>query len=217
MDDDLNVLIADDHRMFAQTMMMLFEKAGIQARVDIVENGREAIDRCLSADYDLALFDVNMPLIDGIEALKEIRRHRPQLKVLIVTMLTEYEKLLPALTAGARGVVSKRSDMEELIRAIRSVLRGELVIPPFLANHIQQLPKGKRGEIDQTLSVSSLISARERSILKLIAEGLTDAEIGDTLSISLMTAKTHRKNLLAKLNLRNTAQLVRFAVQNGLV
>jgi two-component system invasion response regulator UvrY len=213
----LNILIADDHRMFAQTMTMIFERAGITAQVDIVKNGKEAIDQCLTKDYDLAVLDVNMPLIDGIEALKEILRHRPGLKVLMVTMLTEYEKLLPALEAGARGVVSKRADVNELIKAIRAILNGKLVIPTFLEDYLQTHPKPKGKFQQESISVNELISKREKAIIKLITEGLTDTEIAAVLSISPMTAKTHRKNLLAKLKLRNTAQLVRFAVENKLV
>lgn len=217
MQHSLNILIADDHRMFAETMKLLFERSGNVAKVDIVVNGREAIDKCLSAEFDLVVLDISMPLIDGIEALKEIRRHKPEQKVLMVTMLTEYEKARQALEAGARGVVSKKSDTEELLKAIKSILNNELVIPAILTG-TGHGKYSRKGRVQQAAIFSdNVISPRERDILKLITEGLTDSEIASTLSIAPMTAKTHRKNLLAKLNLRNTAQLVRFAVENKLV
>ncbi|HUM48037.1 MAG TPA: response regulator transcription factor, partial [Chitinophagales bacterium] len=167
----LNILIADDHRMFAETMKMLFEKYNMAAQIDIVGNGKEAIDRCLSGQFDLVILDISMPLIDGIEALKEIRRHKPDLKVLMVTMLTEYEKPLQALEAGARGVVSKKSDTEELINAIRRVLNNEIVIPSFLSENGKS--RAQRSGRPVAFTTDTIISPRERDILKLISEGLT--------------------------------------------
>ena len=184
---------------------------------DSAANGREAIDKCKSGKVDIVIMDINMPVIDGIEATREIKRHRPELKVIMLSMLSDIDTVNKSLEAGADAFVIKDSSSDELHEAIRMVRKNKIYISSSLSYLFTDNNNKHNSQSDYIRFSQSIISPREQSILKLIVEGYTNKEIAGLLFISVKTVDTHRKNMLAKLNLPNTAALVRFAIQNKLV
>ncbi|MBK9399682.1 MAG: response regulator transcription factor [Bacteroidetes bacterium] len=214
----IKLLVADDHRLFIEGLrMVLKEELNIQI-TDTAFNGRQAIDRCLAEKFDVVLMDINMPVINGIEATQEIKRLRPDVKVIIVSMNTDYATVNKAIKAGADGYILKSEGAEEIEKALKSVLKNEVYLSKILSDTMTKDGDGRIASREDLLHFSeSLITTREQGVLKLVAEGFTNQQIADTLHISVRTVDTHRTNMLTKLKLPNTAALVKFAVENKLV
>jgi DNA-binding NarL/FixJ family response regulator len=219
MERKYNLLVADDHRIFLEGLKYLLKDEINMNISDTAANGREAIDKCKSGNIDLVIMDISMPVIDGIEATREIKRHRPKLKVIMLSMLSDIDTVNKSLEAGADAFVIKDSGSEELLKAMRMVVKNKIYISTSIAhlftdyNNINK----SNSQFNYIRFSQNIISPREQSILKLIVEGFTNKEIAALLFISVKTVDTHRKNMLAKLNLPNTAALVKFAFQNKLV
>lgn len=215
---NLKLMVADDHRMFIEGMKLVLEDELRLDVIDVAFNGREAIDKCLQNDYDIVMMDINMPVIGGIEATEEIKRLRPSVKILMVSMNSDHSSLTRAIKAGADGYLLKSDNADEIARAIKNILRGELYLSETLSGVFKKDGTGRITTRDELIHFSdNLITSRERGVLKLIAEGYTNQQIADTLHISVRTVDTHRTNMLVKLKLPNTAALIKFSIENKLL
>jgi DNA-binding NarL/FixJ family response regulator len=205
----IRILIADDHRVFIDGMKaMLKEISGFEVIAD-AENGIQMVEQACKHKPDVILTDIQMPDKDGIEATKEIHKLLPEIKIVALTMLNESMFIKKMLEAGASGYVLKTIDKEELILVIRKVAAGE---KHFSAEVTAQLMNNfsQKSQLD-------VLTKREKEILGLIAQGLTDKEIAEKVFLSPLTAITHRKNILSKLGLKNKVELTRFALDNKLI
>lgn len=206
---NIRIIIADDHRVFIDGMKaMLKEIRGLEVIAD-AENGNQLIEQAGKHKPDVILTDIQMPLKDGIDATKEIHKLYPEIKIVALTMLNESMFIKKMLEAGASGYVLKTIDKEELIKVIRKVAAGE---KHFSAEVTAQLMNNfsQKSPLD-------ILTKREREILGLIAQGLTDKEIAEKVFLSPLTATTHRKNILSKLGLKNKVELTRFAMEHKLI
>jgi DNA-binding NarL/FixJ family response regulator len=209
------LLIADDHELFINGLRLILKQSMGMDIPDYVLDGKAAIDRCRKEFFDFVVMDINMPVIDGIEATREIKLFRPDTKVLIVSMRSDLDSVSRAMKAGADGFLIKNADAAEFLKAFRAIQNGQV----YLSEHFLALMGNPQAATrnDYIRFSQNVITTREKSILKLICEGFTNSEIADTLSLSVATVNTHRNNMLAKLNLPNTAALVRFGIDNKLI
>ena len=212
----IRVLIVDDHTILRDGISALLALAADIEVIGEAENGREAIDRARQLAPDVVLMDIAMPAMDGLEATRRIHKEFPQMKVLTLTQYDDREHLLSLLEAGAEGFISKTAASSELASAIRSVYQGDSFLSPSVAKlllkHYRQGARAGRGQdpYDQ-------LTDREREVLKLLAEGHTSREIADTLVISPKTVEGHRTNVMAKLDIHNRTDLVKYALRKGII
>jgi len=212
----IKVLIADDHTLVRQGIRSLL---ALTADIEIVgeaADGREAVEKVRQLGPDIVLMDLAMPKMGGLEATRRIRREFPATKVLAVTQYDDSEYVIPVIEAGARGFVTKMASPLELASAIQAVYRGESFLSPTAAAALVeecQLKTGTEGEKDSY----QLLTDRERETLKLIAEGHTAREIAEVLVVSPKTIEWYKANLMSKLNLHNTADLIKYAIRKRVV
>ncbi len=206
----VRVLIADDHEMFRQGLRAVLEEEGFQFVAE-ASNGREAVQLCQQHYPEVAILDISMPLLNGIFAAREIIKSNPRTKVVLLTQHTEDQMVLESLRAGVTGYVLKTKAASELVHALRAVCRGEMYLTQSISRTIVQAFLMKDSLPERPLS------DRERQVLQLVAEGKTNKEIASLLGISLNTAESHRTNLMEKLDIHDTAGLVRYALRNGVI
>jgi DNA-binding NarL/FixJ family response regulator len=212
----IKVLIADDHTLVRQGIRSLL---ALTADIEIVgeaADGREAVEKVRQFEPDIVLMDLAMPSMGGLEATRRIRREFPATKVLAVTQYDDSEYVIPVIEAGARGFVTKMASPLELTSAIQAVYRGDSFLSPSAAAALVeecQLKTGTEGEKDSY----QLLTDRERETLKLIAEGHTTREIAEVLVVSPKTVEWYKTNLMSKLNLHNTADLIKYAIRKRVV
>ena len=206
------VVLADDHVLVRHGLKLILEESsGLEIAAE-VSDGLELLNVLHKVNPDLIILDVSMPNLRGIEAIPEIRRVRPNVKVLMLTMHKEEDYLYQAISAGANGYLLKEDAERELFSAIEHIKNGKIYISPSLADQsMQNWARLRRGEDDS--HISELLTVREREILKMIAEGKSNKEIGDLLYISVRTVERHRANMMGKLNIRKTAELVQYALR----
>src|SRR5882672_2162912 len=204
------VLLADDHQIVRQGLRGLLEKAGHEV-VGEAADGREALKLARALLPDIAVLDLSMPLLNGLDAAHEIRRIAPEIKTILLTMHTDKGYVLQALRAGAKGYVLKTQAAEDLIRAIREVSRGEVYLSPGVAVSVVD------AYLQRIDPAADPLTPRERQILQLVAEGKSTKEIARMLSISFKTAESHRNRMMKKLDIHEVAGLVRYAIRRGLV
>lgn len=208
------ILIVDDHRVFIDGMKALLKEVpGVEVVAD-AENGEQMIEQVAAHLPDVVLSDIQMPVKNGIDATKEIHERFPAVKVIALTMLNESSYIKKMLEAGAAGYILKTTDKEELIRAIRKVASGEKY---FSAEVTAQLMNDFTGKSSAQHDLPGSLTKREKEILVLIAQGLTDKEIAEKVYLSPLTVITHRKNILSKLGLKNKVELARFALEHKLI
>ncbi|MEP6845205.1 MAG: response regulator transcription factor [Panacibacter sp.] len=216
-DKKLKLLIADDHRIFMEGLQhLLVHELQVEIK-GLACNGKEAIEKCGQTDTDVIIMDINMPVVDGIQATSTIKQLYPYIKVIIISSADDMNTIAHALKAGADAYVLKDEGIEDLIKAFRAISKNEIYISSAVAHLFLNEKNGIKTKTELVQFAESLITPREQSILKLITEGYTNQEIANTLFIAVATADTHRKNMLSKLKLPNTASLVKFAVENKLV
>ena len=216
MDEKVRIVIVEDHIIVRDGVKALISSDRQFKVVGEAENGFEAIELVKKTQPDLVLMDLTMPRMNGMEAITEIKSCSPQTKVLILTVHKIEEYVRASFMAGADGYLLKKSSHSELLHAIRHVVTGEPYIDPGISGKIiARLFDGPRS-LEPRSPSWSMLTKREREVLKLIAEGYKNAEIAKHLSISVHTVETHRDNLMKKLDLHNTAALTAFALGRGL-
>jgi DNA-binding NarL/FixJ family response regulator len=212
----IRILLADDHAVVRAGLRMVLELEPDLRVVAEAADGAEAVRVALSCDgLNLAILDVSMPLLSGLQAARRLREHRPGLRTLMLSMHDADRYLFEALAAGASGYVLKSSADRDLVAACRAVMRGEAFLYPNAVTAIvrEQLDGAARGEriVDEPLT------PRETEVVKLVAEGLSTKEIAEVLTISHKTVERHRANVLEKLGLRDRVALTRYAIRHGLI
>jgi DNA-binding NarL/FixJ family response regulator len=206
----IQVLLADDHLIVRQGLRALLEREGFRV-VGEAADGREALKLASTAHPDIAVLDLAMPALNGLDAARELLRSDPRMKVVLLTMHTEDPYVLEALRNGVSGYVLKTQAGDDLIQAIREVTRGSLYLSPGVSRTVVDAYRAK------TDLPPDPLSPREREVLQLVAEGKTTKEVAGQLGISVKTAESHRTRIMSKLNIHETAGLVRYAIRRGLI
>jgi DNA-binding NarL/FixJ family response regulator len=209
------VLLADDHEVVRSGLRTVLDsEPDIEVVAEAVD-GSEAVRKALSEDVDLAIFDVSMPKLTGLQAAAELHRRRAELRVLILSVHDNEQYFFEALRAGASGYVLKSAANRDLVEACRAAMRGEpFLYPKAIAALVREyLEQARRGEA----APSDPLTPRELQIVKLIAEGHTSDAIAADLVISRKTVDHHRANILGKLEMRSVAELTRYAIRRGLI
>lgn len=206
----MHILLADDHLIVRQGLKVLLEREGFTV-VGEASDGREAVRLAQKLCPDIALLDFTMPLLNGIDAGRIILQTSPKTKIVLLTMHAEDHHVLEALRVGFKGYVLKTKAVEELVQAIQEVSRGKLYLTPGVSEAVVQ------AYLAQSELPQEPLSLREREVLQLIAEGKTTKEAAVVLGISTKTAESHRSRIMAKLNIHETASLVRYAIRRGLI
>jgi len=215
MDNKKRIVITDDHAIVRDGLKALLSANTEFLIVGEAEDGQAAIRSAKDLKPDLMLLDLSMPRMNGIDAIKEIKSQSPETKVLILTVQKMEKYVHTCLKAGADGYVLKDATYEDLISAIKNVLRGRRYLSPDISEKvIEGYLEGRQSSENE--STWDILSNREREVLKLIAEGYKNKEIADYLCISRHTVEKHRDNLMKKLNLHNTAALTSYAVRMGM-
>ena len=210
------VILADDHILVRRGLRRILEENSELQIMSDVGDGLELLSVLNKMAPNMIILDLSMPSLRGIEAIPEIRRVRPDVKILILTMHKEEEYLYQAISAGADGYLLKEDAEKELFSAIESIRHGKIYISPGLAEEsLQNWARLRRGQ--ENLQSEEYLTVREREILKLIAEGKSNREIGDMLCISVRTVERHRANMMTKLKIRKTAELVQYALRKHYV
>lgn len=208
------ILIADDHRILREGLRRILEGEPDLRVVAEAETGEEAVRLALEETPDVALIDVTMPRLSGIEALRRIRADAPSTRCLAFSMHETHLQVTQALQAGASGYLVKNASAAELVEAVRATAQGKSYLSPSIAHCVVEAIAPPRSGAP---SAVAQLSGREREVLQLIAEGLSSKEIAEALGVSLKTVDTHRSNLMGKLNIRKASMLVRVAIHEGLV
>ena len=208
------ILLADDHAVVRRGLRLVLDGEPDLEVVAEAGDGAEAVERALSDDVHLAVLDVTMPRMTGIQAAREIARRRPDVRTLILSMHDNEQYFFEALKAGASGYVLKSAADRDLVEACRATMRGEPFLYPdavaaLIRNHLDRADEGK--------AAADILTPRELEILKLIAEAYTSKEIAEMLVISVKTVERHRANILEKLGMRDRVELTRYAIKRGLV
>ncbi len=212
----IRILVADDHTIVSEGVRLLLDAQADMQVVGEAADGEQALAKVRELEPEVALLDISMPNMNGLEATRAIKRDFPRIHVLILTMYESDEYFFQALNAGAAGYVLKKVASADLVAAIRTVHAGDVFLYPSVARRLvsDYLTRVKTGE-EQT-SYDGL-TPREREVLKLIAEGHTNQEIADRLVISASTVQTHRTRIMQRLNLHGRAELIQYAVRKGLL
>jgi DNA-binding NarL/FixJ family response regulator len=210
------ILLADDHALVRDGLKMVLESVSDLEVVAEAGDGVEALRLGVNEEFDLAVLDVSMPRITGLQVARELAKQRPELRVLMLSVHDNEQYFFEALKAGASGYVLKSEANRDLIEACRAAMRGEPFIYPAAASALirDYLERTAAGEEDVP---EDPLTPRELEVVKLIAEGQTSEEIADALIISHKTVDRHRANVLEKLGMRNRVELTRYAIKRGLV
>jgi DNA-binding NarL/FixJ family response regulator len=209
----VRILVADDHDIVRRGLKLLMDREADLEVVAEAADGAEAVERALSMDVHLAILDVGMPRMTGLQAVRELGRRKPELRTLILSMYENEQFLFEALKAGASGYVLKSGADRDIIEACRSAMRGETFLYPSVVSSLV------RDFVQRNGSDSSFdpLTPREQEVVKLIAEAHPSKEIASMLTISVKTVERHRANILEKLGMRDRVELTRYAIRRGLV
>jgi DNA-binding NarL/FixJ family response regulator len=209
------ILLADDHALVRRGVRLILDSEPDMQVVAEAGDGAEAIAKARSEDIDLAILDIAMPRLTGLQAARELSRLRPELRILILTMYDNEQYFFEALRAGAAGYVLKSVADRDLVEACRAAMRGEPFLYPgavtaLIRNYLERARQGGQAP-------EHVLTPREEEILKLVAEGHSSRAIADTLVISVKTVERHRANMLQKLGMRDRLELTRYAIRAGLI
>jgi two-component system response regulator NreC len=213
--DKIRILLADDHTILRNGIRSLLEDEHDMEVVGEAEDGRAAVSLACQLQPEVVIMDIAMPLLNGLEATRQIKREAPQVKVLILTMHDNEEYIRQVLGAGAMGYILKDAAARELISAIRSVQRGEAILSPAVTRLVIEDYLRWGGPRPQEDNDS--LSPREREVLQLIAEGYTNKQMAEILSLSIKTVQAHRTNLMQKLGLHDRGELIKYAIQKKII
>ena len=210
---NIKILVADDHKIIRDGIVQLLDDEKNFFIIGEAGNGKEALDILEQRKADIVIMDINMPEMNGIECTRQVVQKYPETKVLALTMYSEDIYLKRMLDAGASGYILKSSGKEELLKAIKKIMAGHL----HFSDEITHAPStGMESDIDKSGDLIPL-TGREKEVLKLIVSEFTNQEIAEKLFISSRTVDAHRRNLIAKTGVRNTAGLVKYAIRNKVV
>ena len=212
----IRILLADDHNIMRRGLRLLLERQPEFEVVGEAADGRQAVEAVEATKPDVAVLDIAMPNMSGIEAAQRVRALLPQAAIIILSMHSDEGYVLRALKAGAKGYLLKDSAENDLIEAIKAVSEGKAFFSPEISKILVEdyvRDMRKRGAEDSY----ELLTSREREILQLLAEGKSNKDIATSLNLSLYTVETHRRNLQDKLNLHSVAELILYAVRKGLI
>ncbi len=218
--NQIKIFVADDHQLFIEGIKALTRDSQEVKLIGEAENGDDLLTQLKTTLPDVILMDINMPKINGIEATKKIRQLYPEIKILALTMFDDTLYVTEMIKAGASGYLLKNAGKTELITAITTVYKGERYVSSEVSlKMIEKMNSGIQNSADNKIAPvrKSEVTKKELEILKLIATELTNAEIAIKLNNSPMTIITHRKNLLRKLGVKNTAGLIKYAMENGML
>jgi len=208
------ILLVEDHIVVRQGLKALLSGEADIEVVGEADNGREALQRVSDLQPDLVLMDISMPGLNGIEATRQICQNHPGVEVVILSMHSNEEYVFQVLRAGASGYVLKQSDSSEVLTAIRAALAGGSFLSPPISRAVID-DYIHRAEARGRSDTLDLLTPREREVLQLLAEGLSNQEIADQLSISVKTVETHRGNMMKKLSVESKTELVKYALRKG--
>ena len=210
----INLLIADDHQLIIDGLIKILETEKTIGNIYSVNNGKEAVDKALTYNIDCVIMDINMPVLNGLEATKLIKKAKPEIKVIVVSMLYDASIVSKMMKAGADAFINKDTGKIELLKAIEKLMNNEKYISPEISNNlfIHFADRNVNARDNE-----KHLTPREIEIIRYIADGLTNQEIASKLFLSPVTVDTHRKNILAKLQLKNTAALVKYAAEHKLL
>jgi DNA-binding NarL/FixJ family response regulator len=208
------ILIADDHALVRSGLKRVLDAKPDMEVIAEAEDGAEAVNKALKEDVHLAILDVSMPGMTGIQAAAELHKRKPELKTLMLSMHDSEQFLFEALKAGASGYVLKSGADTDIVDAVRAAMRGDSYLYPSAVTTLVRdyVERGGRGE-----EQFDVLTPRELEVLKLIAEANTSKEIADKLFISIKTVDRHRQNILDKLGMRDRVELTRYAIRRGLI
>lgn len=206
----IRIVLADDHVLVRQGLRSLLEREGFQV-VGEASDGQEVLRHVKSLQPDVAVMDISMPILNGLNAAREIARSFPRVKIILLTQHDEDQYVSEALDAGVKGYVLKSQVAGDLLQAIQKVSRGHVYLSPGVSEAVMQAFHAKSGKSRDQLTL------RERQVLQLVAEGKSTKAIASLLGISVKTAESHRSRLMQKLDIHETASLVRYAIRHGIV
>jgi DNA-binding NarL/FixJ family response regulator len=215
-DKKITIFLADDHTIVRQGLVKLLEAEPNLQVLGEAENGREAVRKVEELKPDIVLMDIAMPLLNGIEATRQIKKICPQTKVIILSMHSHDLYINELFSLGASGYLLKNSTGADIIKAIHAAITGDTFLSPAISRRVIQDYVSMKKKSPQEILYSKL-SNREREVFQMIAEGRSTKEISDILCVSPSTIKTHRSNIMEKLKMNNTSQLIQFAIHLGLV
>jgi len=206
----IRVLLADDHVLVRQGLKTLLERQGFQVAGE-ASDGQEALKLATSLKPGVAVVDISMPILNGLETVREMRKASPKTKAILLTRHDEDQYVTEGLRAGAMGYVLKSQASNDLVHAIHQVCRGGIYLSPSISRTVVE------AYLSKTEISPDPLSSRERQVIQLIGEGKSTREIASLLGISVKTAESHRARLMQKLDIHETASLVRYAIRRGLV
>lgn len=213
---NIRVLLAEDHTIVRKGLRSLLDA---EANIEVVgeaDDGRQAIQKAQQFQPDVVLMDITMPVLNGLEATRQIKKLLPQIRVLVLTVHTSEEYIFQILQAGAAGYVVKQAAVEELIAAITAVSQGNAFISPSVPENIIEEYSRQMNAMTAKDDYARLTD-REREVLQLVAEGRSNREIAQMLHITTKTVEAHRSRVMEKLNIRSTADLTRYAIRRGII
>ncbi len=205
----IRILLADDHVVVREGLRNLLVREGFDVVAE-ASDGHAAVRQARDLNVDIALLDIFMPLLNGLDTAREILKASPKTKVILLTMYKEEQYVLEALRVGVSGYVIKSQAGEDLVQAIHEVSKGSVYLSPVVTGTVVKAYLEGRGSLEP-------LTSRERAVLQLIAEGKTTKEIAQLLGLSVKTAESHRTNLMKKLDIHEIAGLVRYAIRLGLI
>jgi DNA-binding NarL/FixJ family response regulator len=205
-----SVLLADDHALIRQGLRVLLERKGFQVVAE-ASDGREALRSVEKSRPEVAILDITMPILNGLDTARELKKVSPKTKAVLLTQHEEDQYVTEALRAGVKGYVLKSQSADDLVQAIQQVCRGSIYLSPNISRAVVD------AYLSNTPAELDALSGRERQVLQLVSEGNSTKDIAVCLGISVKTAESHRTRLMKKLDIHETASLVRFAVRHGLI
>jgi len=218
MNNKIKVLIIDDHQIFRDGISSLFNEAEDIAVIGYASDGEDALEKIDQLDPDVLLLDISLPKITGFDLMRIVNKKYPDIKILVLSMHTKDEYIFEAINAGALGYLPKQNtSKDELLNAVRTVFKGEEYLNEDVTRVMKKSHSLKSPMNSDFQKNFNTLTKREREIVSLVVEGLTNQEIADKLFVNIRTVETHKTNILQKLQLKSSVDLVKFAIKNNLL